>query len=62
MTRVSKLKKQLLLSKYKEYEFCAKEYKEDGNIHMYEIYINKLKAIRVTLSILEIHMDGIKMS
>ena len=62
MTRVSKKKKELLLSKYKEYQFCAEEYKKDNNIHMYEIYTNRLKAIRVTLSLLDIHIYGINQS
>ena len=59
MTKISKNKKELILYKYKEYEFCAEQHKLDGNIHMHEIYIARLEEIRMMLFLLEIYIDGI---
>jgi len=57
---ISKEKKKLILTNYKEYKFCAEEHEKDGNIHMYDVYFNKIKTIREMLEILEIKIDGIE--
>jgi hypothetical protein len=59
VTRVSKCKKQKLFNKYHEYERNYTRYLVNGNKPQAEIYEHKMKAIRMTLSILEIHIEGI---
>ena len=60
MTRLSKDKKKLILTRYKEYEFVKNEHEKDGNIHMYDVYFNKIKTIREILGILDVEIDGIE--
>lgn len=55
MTRVSQKKKDLLFTKYQEIKNKSEKAKINNNIPMYEIYNQKLKTIRMTLSLLEIH-------
>ena len=59
MTRVSKCKKQRLSNIYNEYERSYTNYLVNGNKPQAEIYKHKMKAIRMTLSMLEIHINGI---
>lgn len=59
MTRISLEKRSRILEKYRLFEEKAKRSYENGNMPMYEVYQHKLKAIRMTLSLLEIHIVGI---
>jgi len=59
MTRISKKKKESLLSNYKVYKFCVEQYEQDGDTHMHEIYKARLEEIISILNILEIKIDGI---
>lgn len=52
-------KEDKLLKKYQEITEKKKDARRRGNGTMASIYDEKLKVIRMTLGLLEIHIDGI---
>jgi len=54
--KISKEKKDLLFSTYKNIQAKSIKYKEEENEKMYEISNSKLNMMRITLSILEINI------
>ena len=59
ITRVSRKKKEIILCKYNEYLEKSIKAKTNGNQNMFDKYNLKLKTIRMTLTLLEIHIKGI---
>lgn len=59
ITRVSKSKVQKIVDKYYDYHHKYDMYKQKGNIRQAEVYDQRLKTMRMTLSLLEIHINGI---
>jgi hypothetical protein len=56
---VGKLQQKMLYVKYERTLMKMNGCKENGNIHMYEIYKREIDKIRMTLGILGIHIKGI---
>lgn len=50
---------QFLLNKYRTIQFKLKSAFDNQNTPMYRLYSKELKTVRMTLSILNIHIDGI---